>query len=206
MLKAGVSALTLFSAAVSAEVLYFQDFDNGSMGGVTNSAYTVASTVNGSTNTNWRVHNGSNSLNSAEPGHYVSTAKGNMVGHSSSYQNKEKSIFTFSVNTTGFTNLSLMFDWGAVFRTDDSLYDGVSIIAYKGILDTDTTGGLSKTLNPILVATGGEFKTPNALGVLGYLGEAQYGAADNSLPGVPGLGDIAYKGGQCHVRSDRLGI
>lgn len=189
-IKAGIATLALASAAANAEVLYFNDFDSGTMGGVGGSPYTVKSTVNGSLHTNWRVHNGSGTNSGAKPGTY-SGASGNMVGHNGFYSNKEKSIFTFSVDATGFDNLSLMFDWGAILR--DSTYDGVSLIAYTGTLNTSTTGAPTADYTLLTDTTGGLAYSVNTGG---YLSGAQYGSPDyGTVTGYNGSGSPYAEGG-----------
>ncbi len=189
-IKLAIAALALVSAGANADVLYFQDFDGGTMGTVSNSPYTVASTVNGSANNNWRVHNGNGTNADAKPGSYTA-ATGNMVGHSRFYSDKEKSIFTFSVDATGFNNLSLMFDWGAILR--DTSYDGVSLIAYTGTLNTSTTGAPTGDYTLLTDSTGGLAYSNNTGG---YLAGAQYGNPDyGTVTGYNGEGSPYSEGG-----------
>ncbi len=149
--KAGLATLALVSTAANADVLYFNDFDSNDPGG-----YTFASDIDGTVTTNsgsanWRVHDGTGTEAGARPGTWTA-ATGNMVGHNDFYSNKEKSIFTFSVDATGYNNLSLMFDWGAILR--DSTYDGVSLIAYTGTLNTSPTGSPASYYTLLVDSTG----------------------------------------------------
>ncbi len=166
-IKAGFAALAMVSASASAEVIYFNDFDGGTMDGV-GTGNELASFVGSNNNSDWKIHSAAQANSNISSG-----MSGNRVGHagSSFYNDLEQSVYTFRIDATGFELTKLSFNFDSELRDSGTLdIDGASLVAYTGAFDSDVTGDNSYTL---LNTNNGEFVYEN-LGE-GRLDNAQFG-------------------------------
>jgi hypothetical protein len=189
-LAVACAAFALVSTAANAQIIYYQNFSGGTMyDSVTNTnvgtekelnsavvSNVIDSNGNSSANAGWSVHNGNSSGSTT-----VGGTNNMQVGHNGIYNNgyynkREQSVYTFSVDATGFDNLSLMFNYDSLISSDD--FDGASLVAYKGTFNATTIGNSGYTLlNP---SSGFPYE-PLSGGDGAQLAVAQFGAAADTV-------------------------
>jgi hypothetical protein len=185
--KAGIAAIALTSAGASAEVIYFNNFDGGTMSGVGTARQVDQYVASNNNNDGWGIHS------FAQANQLLDNAaiSGNRVGHYNGFYNaNERSIFSFSIDATGFDLTKLSFDFRSILRDyGNPDRDGASLVAYTGTFNETTLGNNSYQL---LSTNNGEFVYEN-VDPNSQLDEAQFGTP-NTGPFTGFANDVNNEG------------